>query len=448
MKSITIAIRAMNNDLVIKSLSLLNQIKGERRILFNTKSSGHYLCDILFNATTDWVINVDEDAFIYSIDSLFSLIDYMDENNYHVCGVPDGGVVKCRFHNPIAMNPFFNIFDIRKIKTISKCEPGKETDDRTIGSFTDDLKKYTPYNLIKSDYKYDNFQWQYYPIFFHLLRNDINFLYLNAYEAADGFSSIVDNHYDVDFLIHSWYARCYSDNDPICIEHKPRIKRVYNFAVTKNKTNVGIVVPAFNLDFEILERFINGIRLSNPTVSYKIYFSSDPDNIFTNDLFNRSKSLNYGINQLFNNCEVIICTDIDIIPGPGIIDLTYKKAIQTQGNVFSFVRNIDSIKNWDHYLNNYEKLEMQCSGKGGWNAMTPENWYKSGGWNEELVGWGYEDCELHNRLLKKNINIFSIMNKPIFHMIHQSRSSNQIKTQRNNVDIAKSKDYLNHNWLE
>jgi len=159
MKSISIAIRAMNRSLTAKSLSFLNKIEGDRRIIFNTgpvetPASGDYLCELLFNPVSDWVINVDEDAFIYDVDKIFTLIDYMDKNNYHICGVSDGGVVKLRDHNPIALNPFFNIIDLRKIKAIPKCESGKSTDDRFIGNFTEDLKKFTPFHLLKPNYKY------------------------------------------------------------------------------------------------------------------------------------------------------------------------------------------------------------------------------------------------------------------------------------------------------
>lgn len=465
MKSITIAIRALNSDLTIRSLSLLDQIKGERRIKFNTGSpetpgSGDYLIDLLFDTKTDWVINVDEDAFVYDIEKLFSLIDYMDKNDYHICGVSDGGVVGCRKHNPVAMNPFFNIIDARKIRTIPRCESGKSTDDKIIGDFTEDLKKYTPHHLLKDNfvYKYDNFQWQYYPIYFHLLRNNIKFLYLDVDEHTDnhvgytdGHSSFVKDHNGDGFLIHTWHGRCYNDlSSNECKSHSSRIDEAYNLSITKNKTDVGIVVPAIDVEFDVLQRFIDGVRYSNPSVSYKVYFSSNKMIGITNGLFNKNKLMNYGIKQLMNNCEVIICVDVDIIPAPGMIDLTYQKAIQTKCNIFSMARHIDPVDDWDQYLKNiknYEKIEMDWWGKGGWNAMSSEVWKKSGGCNEELFGWGY-DAELHERIIKKGINIFTIMNKATFHMKHESRAPNHIKTQRNNVDVAKSKDWLNHNWLD
>jgi len=80
--------------------------------------------------------------------------------------------------------------------------------------------------------------------------------------------------------------------------------------------------------------------------------------------------------------------------------------------------------------------------------MTSENWYKSGGWNEELYGWGYEDIEFHNRLLKKGIDIYIIISKLLIHINHPMRNLNQNISQQQNVAISKFKNYLNYNWLD
>jgi len=444
MRSISIAIRAMNNDLVSKSLSFLNNIDGQRRILFNS-NSGDYVQEILYNPISDWVINLDEDCFIYDPDKLLNLIDYMDKNNYHICGISDGGVNKCRFHNPVAFNPFFNIIDVRKTSSISNCDPGKETDDKEIGSFTDDLKKFTPFHLLKYDYKYDNFQWQYYPLFFHMLRNNVNFLYLDCEEFGDGFSTIVKDHNGDPFLIHSWYARMYNDQSDID-NHTRRINNVYDFAVKQKKTNVGIVVPSFNLDYKILNQFINGVRNSKPTCTYKIYFSSNKE-LYKDNIFNCSKSLNKGILTLSNNCEVIICVDVDIVPAFEMIDVTYKKSIQTNSNVFMMVRD---LKTPDKLYNpNNINLPLRYTGRGAWNGMTVENWFKSGGWNEDFYDWGYEDVEFHLRLLKKNIDIYTIFNSKIYHIDHPQRSKlNHSISQMNNLRISTLKDYTYYNWLD
>jgi len=443
MRSISIAMRAMNDDLVSKSLAFLNNIEGQRRILFNT-NSGDYVQEILYNPISDWVINLDEDCFIYDSDKLMNLIKYMDDNDYHICGISDGGVNKCRFHNPVAFNPFFNIIDVRKTSSISNCNPGKESDDREIGTFSDDLKKFTPFHLLKYPYKYDNFQWQYYPLFFHMLRNNVNFLYLDCEEFGDGFSTIVKDHNGDPFLIHSWYARTYNSNSKV-ENHTNRINTVYDFAVKQRKTNIGIVVPSFKLKFNTLNQFINGIRNSHPTYSYKIYFSSDR-NLFKDDIFNCSKALNRGILVLSDNCEVIICIDVDIIPTVNMIDITYEKSIQTNSNVFMMVKDLNSPDKL--YDSKNALMPLRYTGRGAWNGMTIQNWFKSGGWNEDFSDWGYEDVEFHLRLLKKGINIHTIFNSQIYHISHSKRSkSNHSIVQMNNLRISTLKDYTNYNWL-
>lgn len=217
--------------------------------------------------------------------------------------------------------------------------------------------------------------------------------------------------------------------------------------------NVGIIAISYNLPKDIQDRFIKYIDLSmrNSNLSYKVLIMTEKDTITTNQLFNKSKTFNIAIQQLINNTEVIICSDIDIILDIGTIDLTYKKAIQTNNNIFSMVRYIDisNISNFPYdKISRYYTIPLAYWGKGAWNGMTSENWYRSGGWNEELYGWGYEDIEFHNRLLKKGIDIYTLMTKILIHINHPMRNLNQNVSQQQNIEVSKSKDYLNYNWLE
>jgi len=217
--------------------------------------------------------------------------------------------------------------------------------------------------------------------------------------------------------------------------------------------NVGIIAISYNLSKDIQTRFIKYVDLSmkNSNLSYKILIITEKDNITINQLFSKSKAYNIGILQLINNTEVIICVDIDIIPDIGLIDLTYKKAIQTNNNIFSMVRyaDIPDISNLSYSnISKYSNIPLAYWGKGAWNAMTSENWYISGGWNEELYGWGYEDIEFHNRLLKKGIDIYIIISKLLIHINHPMRNLNQNISQQQNVAISKFKNYLNYNWLD
>jgi len=84
-------------------------------IPFKGLGNDQYLKKIL-SLDVDFVINIDEDCFIYDSNEILSLMQYMIDNNYDYCGVPDGGIYEIRRGSPIVMNPFFNIFDLRKIR--------------------------------------------------------------------------------------------------------------------------------------------------------------------------------------------------------------------------------------------------------------------------------------------------------------------------------------------
>ena len=109
-----------------------------------------------------------------------------------------------------------------------------------MGRIQEDLKKYTPYHLIKKNYanstktkrvikegytpygiSYDNFE-PYYSVFFSALRKGIKPLYLDAYDyEGDDFTTVLKNHLGVDFAHHSWFSRSWNDS-----YHKERIKKL------------------------------------------------------------------------------------------------------------------------------------------------------------------------------------------------------------------------------
>jgi hypothetical protein len=185
----------------------------------------------------DWMVYIDEDCFITNQKALEDLIQYQIENNFSCSGVPDGGVISHRFHNPIAINPFFmimNVADIRKRYDLAEIN---------YSHYAPDLDRFIPTNLIKKDfiyqpdydktiakgYKpfgviYDNFE-ACYGFFFWLLRNNYKMLYLDADEYIDNLTTIVKNQNGVPFAYHTWFARGWNTDK----QNKERIIRVIDY---------------------------------------------------------------------------------------------------------------------------------------------------------------------------------------------------------------------------
>jgi len=221
-----IATRSMFPRLTKKCHSLLKEIPCKREKIKHTGSGGKgatdYLNRIFKINKADWVINIDEDAFVFDIERMLNLMKYMKENGYHICGMPDGGVIPARIGNPIVMNPFFNIIDTRFTRKIDNFDI----------VFEDWMKDSCATHLMKSDYSYDKYLEKYYDMSFALLKNKAKILYLNA-EMADfrsederDITTILKDHEDVPFLIHSWYARKY---------HRPFTKKRINRDYEKAK---------------------------------------------------------------------------------------------------------------------------------------------------------------------------------------------------------------------
>lgn len=165
----------------------------------------------LFQTDAEWVINVDEDAFVFDPLRILALLDHMRENEYVYCGNPDGGVCRHRFHNPVAVNPFFNIYHAARIRPKLTETPVAQINATR---HSPALERFTPEALLKPgfDYAFDDYE-PFYGFFFWLLEQDFKPLYLDSRELEDGLTTELFDHEGAPFLWHTWFARQY-DTDP------------------------------------------------------------------------------------------------------------------------------------------------------------------------------------------------------------------------------------------
>ena len=169
----------------------------------------------------DWIILADEDVFFYDSNLVFRLIEQMQEQKYSICGVRDGGVIKHRFDNPLAVNTFFCIIDYKEIV--------KEfTFDKVLECqrFFPELYLNEDYSNLPYEYNIKSLKEPYYCFYFWLKLNRHKFLYLETVNPVDEdeFGNIILSENNEKIAFHSWYARAYDVNE----KHTKRINSVLN----------------------------------------------------------------------------------------------------------------------------------------------------------------------------------------------------------------------------
>ena len=239
----------MNYDLYKIALNTVDLPYKKKRCNFT--SADGYLYHNLLDNDADFVINIDEDAFILDNNKLKKLLDYVIENEYINCGMPDGGVVDIRKHNPLVTNPFFNILNVKEIR--------KQFDVKEIlknfSSHNMDFEKYAPLHLLKNKFAYDYYE-PYNPFFVWLTVN-FKTLFLNAEVHQDGISTILKNHENESFLLHSWYSRFYGVDEV----HTQRIKNLYKEATDKAPPNPNIASKLINLRDKVGMKYYYPLKL-------------------------------------------------------------------------------------------------------------------------------------------------------------------------------------------
>ena len=153
---------------------------GIRRL--TDRSADGYFYALLRDTSCDIAINIDEDAFITDPQAVNDLVALMLREGYANIGCADAGEGLPRWGNPKVTNPFFNILNLKLIR--SKF-------NRT------ELKRYTV--------EYE----PYYP-FFLWLADNFKTLYLPAKYHSDGISTMLYDPQGRLICQHSWFARFYT----------------------------------------------------------------------------------------------------------------------------------------------------------------------------------------------------------------------------------------------
>lgn len=157
-----------------------------------------YLLHIL-KSDVDFVVNIDEDCFFKDPAQILGYMKHMHANNFTHCGMPDRHLSCHRFNLYTVQNPFFNIFNMRQIRTFF-----------TGTMQTTDAQNIEPYNAIFLELAF--------------FGRPLN---LHAWDHPDGISTVLQSfHNPGSMAVHTWYSREKS--------HRDRILERYNDVKVSN----------------------------------------------------------------------------------------------------------------------------------------------------------------------------------------------------------------------
>jgi hypothetical protein len=229
------AIRAMNPELYRRCMSFLRPFHKKIYLKENTSADG-YLGSLL-DLPHEWVVNIDEDAFLFDPDAFLELLEHMIAEQNDLCGMPDGAFCRPRNFHPLVLNPFFNIFHIPRIRRQMQApEPASGSVEKLMQRVQQVLQKAPMpeyYSLDEAGFE------PYYPFFLDLAAKDSRILNLHAETWSEdpgitwegqkvAVATLLKNHRDKDFLIHCWYSREYNPKDP-----HSRYAAILNYALKK-----------------------------------------------------------------------------------------------------------------------------------------------------------------------------------------------------------------------
>jgi len=139
----------------------------------------------------------------------------------------------------------------------------------------------------------------------------------------------------------------------------------------KKSPSIGIAVAANNLDRETVEQFLRVREIIAPC-----------DEVFVADKatlgpYNPARNKNTAIAAAIRaGKEIVIQTDIDMAISPELLEKTRRTV---KDGVYFFSRCVDHLG------------ALNRDGYGAWNALTAADWLKTGGLDERMFGYGYED---------------------------------------------------------
>lgn len=202
--------RSFNKELYFLSRALYEKA-GYPCVRLTDQTADGYFFTMLEDEQCDIAINVDEDCFISDLDGVLDLALRVEKEGLVNAGCSDAGAGVPRKGDPEVTNPFFNVFNLREIRTVWNTH-----------KLIPELKK-DSYRGIEPYYN-----------FFHWMVKTFpgKTLYLENARHRDSISTLLYDDKGRHLCSHSWFARqfhpsflsrLFEGNDRKDVNHAARI---------------------------------------------------------------------------------------------------------------------------------------------------------------------------------------------------------------------------------
>lgn len=192
-----------------------------------------YMMKKLRGKGIEWLVMADEDVLFQNPALVFEIIKKMKDQNYTVCGIRDGGILKHRNYNPYLINTFFSVLNFKEIELIWNKKEIRANNYSIKNEFDDDL------NDLKEPFDAQSLYEPYYAFYLWLRRQNKQFLFLesNHFFQNDAITNTVYFQNNI-LLHHTWYARGYGKIE----KHTQRIDAVLATLNFENKKTMKPIV--------------------------------------------------------------------------------------------------------------------------------------------------------------------------------------------------------------
>ncbi|KAG1679324.1 Chondroitin sulfate synthase 1 [Nymphon striatum] len=195
----------------------------------------------------------------------------------------------------------------------------------------------------------------------------------------------------------------------------------YESVCLKNQQNTDLLILLFN------ESDIDSVEYSNITNLVKDlsnkYLSSSIRIQNIRGKFSRGLALVIGA-RLYSEDSLLVFLDVDMIFNVNFLDRVRKNTVQNHSAYFPIIYSQYNFVNVPTYGKQQDVYNID-SDVGYWRmygygivSIYKSDYIKTAGFNVNIVGWGLEDVDLFQKIIKTNITVFRAADPGIVHMFH------------------------------